>query len=162
MKLTELEAQPTLHVPIGPSGSGKTTLYNKIKNENPQVQQFSFDTLRHEWYDKDDYNRAWKMSTEDKEFSNKAQQVFKDLIKSGQDVFVDNTNLTPKSRRFWVDYAKRNGYRTVAYVFNVPVDELIARQDTRPDKKVPAAAVQQQASVVKAPLDGEFDEVRPV
>lgn len=155
--------QKILHVPIGPSGAGKSTLFRELSQQDPSLQPFSLDLLRHEFYDPDDYSKAWKMSTEDKNFSHKANQRFIEMVKSGKNIFVDNTNLTPKRRRFYIDQAKRHGYKTVAHVFsNVDLDTLIKRQETRSDKTVPEEAVRRQHTAMKEPLEGEFDEVKMV
>lgn len=163
MKLAEIkDARPRLIMAIGPSGSGKSTLFRKLKAENPNLEVFSLDLLRHEFYDPKDYARAWKMSVEDKTFLQRANQRFLELLKQRKDLFVDNTNLTPKSRKFYLEQAKNMGFKTIAYVFNVDLDTLIARQTTRGDKNVPAEAVRQQFSVMKRPVENEFDEVYEV
>lgn len=161
MKISEVISpnQPTLHIPVGPSGAGKSTLYRRLQAKNPELQLFSLDSLRHEWYDPKDYEKAWKASTEDREFANKANQRFVEMIKSGKDVYVDNTNLTPKRRRFYIDHARRNGYRVVAYTLPADLETLIARQKTRGDKNVPAEAVRQQYMSMKAPTNDEVDEI---
>lgn len=78
MKINEVISpnRPTLHVPVAPSGAGKTTLLRRLQAKNPDIQVFSLDLLRHEWYDPKDYTAAWKASSEDKEFANKANQRF--------------------------------------------------------------------------------------
>lgn len=159
MTLLELTSTPLLIVPIGPSGSGKSTLFNKLKEKVSNLDSFSFDTLRHEWYDRDNYERAWKASTEDSQFGAKAQQRFDQMLKTGRSIYLDNTNLTPKSRRQFIEKARARGYKSVAYVFNVDIDTLIARQTTRTDKTVPEQAVRQQFGAVKLPQPGEFDQV---
>lgn len=160
MKLNEAtENRPTLFVAIGASGSGKSTLFKKLEHKYPGLQSFSLDTLRHKFYDPDDYKKAWEASTKDSSFRSRANQEYIDLIDQKKDVFVDNTNLTPKARRFYIQEAKRRGYKTVGITFpDVDVDILIARQQTRGDKTVPADAVRQQWSVMKGPEAGEFDE----
>lgn len=159
MKLNEIFNQPTLFMPIGPSGAGKSTLFRKLKSENPALRSFSLDDLRHEWYDKDDYNKAWQAAANDKEFGQKANNRFIEMIKRKQDLFIDNTNLSPKRRKFYLDFARRNGYKTIGYVLDVPVETLIARQSTRTDKSVPEDAVRRQHQSMVRPRDGEFDEV---
>lgn len=160
MKLMEIkDTRPQLIMPIGPSGSGKTTLFQKLKAKNPNLEIFSLDLLRHEFYDPDDYARAWKMSVEDKTFLQRANERFLELLKRRKDLYIDNTNLTPRSRRFYLEQAKKMGYKTIAYVFDVDLDTLIARQTTRSDKNVPAEAVKQQFSVMKRPEENEFDEI---
>lgn len=163
MRLMEIVDQKVLHMPIGPSGAGKSTLFRELKQQDPSLQPFSLDLLRHEFYDPNDYSRAWKMSTEDKQFSNRANQRFVEMVKSGQNLFVDNTNLTPKRRKFYLQQAKKHGYKTVAHVFsNVDLDTLIQRQETRSDKTVPEEAVRRQFQAMKEPYEGEFDEVNIV
>jgi predicted kinase len=160
MKLFELTQKPTLWMPIAASGSGKSTYLKKLRETNPNILSFSFDDLRHEWYDKENYGRAFKLSIEDKGFNEKAYNVFRDMIKSGQDIFVDNTNLTAKRRKFYLDLARKHGYRTVGIEMPVPdVELLVARQKTRGDKNVKADAVRDQFSRLEPPQEGEFDEV---
>ena len=161
MKINEVISpnRPTLHVPVAPSGAGKTTLLRHLQAKKPDIQVFSLDLLRHEWYDPNNYAAAWQASTEDKEFANKANQRFMEMVSTKKDVFVDNTNLTPKRRRFYLDQARRHGYKTVAYLLPANLDTLIARQTTRKDKNVPADAVRQQYASLQTPTSGEFDEV---
>lgn len=158
MKIEDLK-QPTIYFPIGPSGSGKSTVYNKLKSKNPNLNVFSLDILRHEFYDKDNYAKAWKMSTEDEEFSNKANKRFFDELNKRKDLYIDNTNLSPKSRKFYLDHAKKKGYRTVAIVFNVDIETLVKRQTTRTDKSVPEEAVRRQHASMVLPQQSEFDIV---
>jgi predicted kinase len=162
MKLDEIATQRLLIVPIGPSGAGKSTLFNQLKQQHPDLVPYSFDSLRHEWYDPNDYSKAWKASTEDKSFFPRVKENFADLIRAGKSVYVDNTNLSPKARKFFVEKAKEAGYRTIAYVFDVDVDTLLQRQRTRPDKQVPDEAVRQHVAAMKPPTPGEFHEVRTV
>ena len=162
MKLHEFKnnaRQPVLYVPIGASGSGKSTYLKKLRDVDPDILSFSFDDLRHEWYDKEDYGRAWRLSTEDKEFNNKAYAVFREMIKSGHDIYVDNTNLTVKRRSFYIRLAKQNGYKTVGIEMPVDVETIVARQKTRGDKNVKEDAVRDQYARLQPPADGEFDDV---
>lgn len=164
MKFNEVYSpnRPTLHMPIAPSGAGKTSLLNRLQARNPNIQVFSLDLLRHEWYDPNDYAAAWKASTEDQDFANKANQRFIEMVKSGKDIYVDNTNLTPKRRRFYLDLARKHGYKTVAYLLPVDLKTLIARQATRGDKSVPEEAVRRQFMSLVTPTEGEFDEVQTI
>jgi len=151
--------KPKLYVAIGPSGSGKSTYFNKLKEKNPSLQHYSWDALRHEFYHPTDYKAAFDASTQDKEFMNRVNDRFHKMLEQQQDMFIDNINGSPKRRKYFIDAAKRAGYTTVAIVFNVPLETLIARQTTRGDKNVPEAAVRQQYNSMVRPLPGEFDEV---
>lgn len=106
------------------------------------------------------YARAWKMSTEDSQFGKKANDEYLRLLDEGIDLYVDNMNLSPKKRKWFLEQAKKRGYKTVAVVFpNVTLDVLLARQKTRGDKNVPEAAVRQQWMALKGPERGEFDTI---
>ena len=157
-----LEATPVLYMPIAPSGAGKTTYYRKLKQENPRLEMFSLDALRHKLYDPYDYDRAFQMSTEDPTFRDRANDTYLEMLKKKQDLFVDATNLTPEIRKFYLDGAKKLGYKTVGVVFSYDLDQLIARQKTRGDKDVPEIAVRRQASSLIGPGQGEFDEIQTV
>jgi predicted kinase len=151
--------KPIIYVAIGPSGSGKSTIYKKFKLANPNLNYFSWDRLRLDWYDSNNYDNAWKLANDDKSFGLKADIEFRDLLKQHQDIFVDNTNLSIKRRKSFIVPAKKLGYKTVAVVFDVPLNTLIARQLTRGDKYVPAEAVTRQFQSMQHPNGGEFDEV---
>ena len=160
MKLYEVSHQKTLYMPIAPSGAGKSTLFRKLKEQYPKLFSFSLDNLRHEFYDTEDYAKAFEASTRDKGFQQKANKRFLEMLATGSDIYVDNTNLSPKRRRFYLEQAKKRGYKTVAYTFNVDVDELIRRQSVRGDKNVPEDAVRRQHATLSEPLPDEFDEIR--
>lgn len=162
MKLKEVATQRYLIVPIGPSGSGKSTLFKVLQDQYPNLKSFSWDALRLEWYDPNDYTRAWELASKDKTFYDRANAMFRQMIKNGNNIYVDNVNISPKSRRQFVEAAKNAGYRTVAYVLKVDMDTLLKRQQTRPDKFVPVDAVRGQAKSLVPPVPGEFDEVHHV
>ena len=164
MKIADVTSpnQPTLFVPIGPSGSGKTTLYRRMKAKNIDMDCFSLDNLRMEWYNPDDYNDAWMKASKDKGFTNKANKRFIEMLKDGKDLCVDGTNLSPKKRRFFIEEAKKHNYKTVALVFNVDAETLESRRTSRDDKHVPANSVKDQIRAMVPPQRGEFDDVKDV
>ncbi len=149
-----------LWVLIGPSGSGKSTITERIikSNSDRPVRIHSMDTLRLNWYGSD-YSTAWLTSTRDTEFGSKVRNDFDQLLLDQCDIIVDNTNLTPKSRKRYVTEAKKRGYTTIGVVFNVPLPVLLERQRTRPDKTVPESAVIRQAQSLVLPNNDEFDVI---
>ncbi len=140
---------------IGPSGSGKSTI-SKILKQRENTVIYSWDALRLEMYDKE-YSTAFKMSCEDKEFNSKVMNIYYDLINHGKNIVIDNVNLTPKSRNKFLNYAKQNDYYTIGVLFDVPVNILIERQITRPDKTISERVVREQFDRLILPSDDEFD-----
>lgn len=153
------DKQPTIYIAIGASGSGKSTYLKKLRESNPDIKSFSFDDLRQEWYDKDNYGNAYTLSAQDGDFSKKCHAVFRDMIKHGGDIFVDNTNLTKHRRKFYLDLAKQYNYRTVGINMPVDVETIVARQHTRGDKNVKESAVRDQYARLEPAEASEFDEI---
>lgn len=152
----ELVGMPTVYMAIGAPGSGKSTFRQQYFSE---AVVHSMDTLRHEWYDAENYARAFELSTQDKDFSNKVQKHFVECLKTGKTVFVDNTNSSSKQRRRYILEAKKKGYRVVAILFPIALQTCIDRQQTRTDKSVPESAVQNIWNAISMPMIGEFDDI---
>lgn len=146
-------------MPIGPSGCGKSTLYNHLVNvQRGDVHSLSNDSMRVLLYG-DDYDNAWLAANNDKDFKHKVRAVFTSMLNDNNIIYLDNTNLSPKVRRFWLTEATRYSYLKVALVFDVDDETLLSRRVSRNDKTVPYSAVQQQLAALKQPVAGEFDHV---
>ncbi|MCK5017174.1 MAG: AAA family ATPase, partial [Candidatus Peribacteraceae bacterium] len=139
---------------IGASGTGKSTYRNSLED----FEIYSWDDLRLEFYSQD-YDEAFKLSTQDKNFGKKVNARFMELVKSGKNIYVDNVNVSKKRRAFFIREAKRKGYFTRAVVFPIELDVLIARQETRSDKTVPGGVVAGQYRAIQTPQFGEFDDI---
>lgn len=146
---------PKIIVPIAPSGAGKSTLAPMYKD----YEYYSWDALRLEWYDTDDYAKAFRAATKDTKFENKARKVFMDHLKAGRDIFVDNTNLTLKRRRSLLTEARRKGYYKIAVLLPIDLDTLLERRVTRDDKVIPVDSILRQYLSLSTPSYGEFDEI---
>jgi predicted kinase len=161
------EHVPSLWMPIAPSGAGKSTFLRQAQanaaNDGEQIDVFSLDLLRHEFYDADDYAKAYEGSVKDKSFELRANARFHQMAKeawaAGRHLYVDNTNLSAKRRGWYLRVAKKHGFHTVAVLMPVSLDTVLARQQTRGDKSVPESAVRQQYMSLQQPLVGEFDNV---
>lgn len=159
--------QPTLIMPIAPSGAGKSTYLKSIEATyhafGKELRVFSLDALRHEFYDVNDYAKAYQGSVEDKSFEARANARFHADIKHckeiGASLYVDNTNLSAKRRRWYLEIAKKHKFNTQAVLMPVDLDTVIKRQKTRGDKSVPVEAVKRQFYSLQAPMIGEFDQV---
>jgi predicted kinase len=150
-----IENQPTVVLTIGASGSGKSTLY---QTEYPDYVFHSWDIIRTREYG-DDYDLAVQRSMNDKQFVSKAHAEYSRLIKTGNNIFVDNTNTSAKRRRFFVDQARRNGYRVIAALLPSTLETVLDRQSTRAGKTVPVTVVQRQYFNTQMPQYGEFDDI---
>ena len=150
--------EPILYMPIGPSGCGKSTLFKQLKSAVDPLVCLSNDIMRCILYE-GDYKTCWAMSTADKQFKNKVRQAYDEMLEQKVNIYIDNTNLSPKVRRYWLIEAKKKGYRTIAVLFDVDVDTLLTRQQSRDDKTVPHSAIHEQRTALKPPIDGEFDYV---
>ena len=136
---------PLLVLPIGPSGSGKSTLFNRCLSDNPDVMQFSWDELRLTMYG-GTYEEAFAKYVVDEEaFNERAGALFKELVSSRRDVYVDNTNLDGVRFHGYVDTALNFGYDIIYVVFDAPIATLLERQNTRTDKTVPPSSIYKQA-----------------
>lgn len=152
-----------LYVLIGASGSGKTSYIKTFSN----ADVFSLDALRMEWYvegkkiptAEQSYDIAFRESCKDKCFKSNANQRFLEMIRSGNDIIVDNVNASKKSRRWYITEARKHGYKIVAVTFPVALQTVLDRQHSRPDKTVPDEAVRRQYMSISAPDYGEFDDV---
>jgi hypothetical protein len=111
---------PVLFMPIAPSGSGKTTMFESGEltriNTNDTLIIHSMDKIRTELYD-GTYEEAFLASTEDKEFSQKVRDDFIAAVKTGNNVFVDNTNLSKKRRRFYLFGLQCPNYGEFDFIF---------------------------------------------
>lgn len=155
-----------LYMPIGVSGCGKSTFLNSAKMNSilstdgvDELLYFSMDVLRHEWYDVDDYTNAFKLSCEDKEFKNKVNNVFVDMIKTGKSIYADNINISKKRRAQYIDLARKHGYKITAILIPVDLQTVLDRQSSRIDKSVPLDAVKQQYMQLSSPSLGEVDTI---
>lgn len=153
------DIQPILYLACGPSGSGKSTIAAKLQ-QHLDMNYFSWDALRLEWYNPDDYADAHEQSCRDKSFKTRLKYAFQNVLKEQKTLYIDNTNLTKKRRKEYIEAGKKFGYTVIGITFDVSLDTLIARQTIRGDKCVPEAVVIQQFKCYQYPtiLEG-FDSI---
>jgi len=163
--IDQKDGAPILYVAIGAPACGKSTFRRELSDD---TLIHNMDELRVEWYcaSREDgkitdemYDFAFKCSTEDKQFASKVNHHFIQLIKTGQNVYSDNTNASQKRRRFCVIEARKHGYKVVAVLFPTPLQTLLDRQKTRTDKTIPGFAVKRIWDAISQPQIGEFDEI---
>ncbi len=158
---------PIMYMPIGVSGSGKSTLFNSETMQcvfdtdgvDGEILHFSMDKFRHEWYDVDDYRKAYAAACEDPDFKNRVNAEFAKMVKTGKTIFADNINVSKKRRAQYIQLARKYGYRVKAILLHVDLQTVIDRQESRLDKSVPADAVKQQYMCLSLPSIGEVDNI---
>ena len=148
-----------LYMPIAASNSGKSTWINGL-NFNGHIH--SWDQFRFDWYDPNDYRNAFTLSCADDKFADKARKIFIDQVRSGEDIIVDNTNLRPKQRLFFIDAARQRGYRVNAVLFPVSIQIILERSRTRTHQHVPEDVVLRQYMSLIPPSYGEFDNIEVI
>lgn len=163
----------TAYILIGPSGSGKSTWTNSRARSCDKL--VSLDEWRHDFYEEHvgavgERTKAYYDVVKDHAFGNDAafRKWYEPRLKAiletcrlgGVDVYFDNTNLSRKFRASWVQAARNHGMRVVGVEFWNPLQTVLDRQQTRPDKTVPYGAVKQQYfAQTCAWLGSEVDEV---
>ena len=92
------------------------------------------------------------------------QQVIAQTLAAGGSVAVDNTSPTPASRAPLIALGRQHGARVVAYFFESPVKDAVARNRLREGKaRVPDVAIYATAKKLVPPSFSEgFDEVRVI
>lgn len=143
---------------IGASGSGKSTLA-KVISEKTGAVIYSWDDLRHRWYDDEDYSMAFQMSCEDPDFYGKAIREFRNLLEQRVDIVIDNINTNPKARKRFTKLLDKDLYTTIGVVFDNPLSVLQERQQLRSDKTVPDHVVKHQYITTVRPDLNELDQV---
>lgn len=155
----------TAYFPIAPSGAGKSTFLKQLREQNADrnIRVFSLDLLRHEFYHPTDYKLAYEGAVNDKSFEARANARFhadvKAAVEDGSDLYIDNTNLSAKRRKWYLQIVKKHGFNTTAVTMPISLQEVLDRQKTRGDKVVPHAAVIQQYKSLQLPMIGEFDKI---
>lgn len=92
------------------------------------------------------------------------RRMIEDALAAGRSVAVDNTNPTPLVRAPLIELGRRYGARVIAYFFEIPVKEAVARNRLREGKaRVPDVVIYVTARKIVPPtFDEGFDELRVI
>lgn len=125
---------------VGIPGCGKSTF---ALNRFPKHKRISLDIVH-------------SRTKEDEELAK--------CIAADQDIVIDNTNTTIRSRAKYIELAKAYGAKIRAVYFNCPVDLALQRNALRSGKeKVPVAAVRFYNKILRPPTAEEgFDSVEVI
>ena len=153
---------------IGPPGVGKSSA--RVLFEEYTV--FNLDDLRVQYYRdnhpdavdedvKEQYSKAFFYATENEALF-KAYSMAKavEMFSTKKKVLMDNTNVSIKSRRPYLELAKQKKFFTTAIYIPASLRLLKERNETRPDKKLPWSALDNLHYAVALPSrGGEFHSV---
>lgn len=89
------------------------------------------------------------------------EQLLAACLAAGQSFVVDNTNPQAGDRAKYIGPARANGFRVIAYFFDVPLRDAMRRNHERKLlKKIPAVAVAGTHKKLERPRKDEgFDEI---
>ena len=142
-----------IHMMIGLPNSGKSTY---IK-ENFNLPVLSRDEIVMELGNGLSYNEAWEKVNQ-----NEVNKIFdqrKKEFKKYNEFVLDLTNLSWKSRKQWFNYYK--DYNFKLYVFLIPYDMIIDRNNKREGKHIPEKVIIDMMKRFELPLweEGNIAEI---
>ena len=146
---------------VGLQASGKSTYVNKYLKEYEIISNDYYT----EMYAKKKnmtYTEAWNEMDYDKDIKYKSMKQFNKAVKAGKNIVIDNTNMTKKSRQYYIDNIPKN-YKKIAILFKIPEKELKKRLEKRgkeTGKVIPWKVIENMKAKYEPPKKGEFDEIR--
>jgi len=145
-------------VTVSPPGGGKSTWAKNVIAGNKDIVLICPDTIRGE-LSGDESNQA----VSGRAFS-LARERMEDALKNGKSVIIDATNMYKKSRKDWINIAKKYSAKAIAVVFEVSEATAIERNAKRASgggRNVPTHVIQSFISRYERPSQSEgFDEVK--
>lgn len=147
------------YILVGVSGSGKSTAVRQLTErsyvsfEDPRVSTFSLDAVRLAFYaeafpdagfqsERERYAAAFEHSnTDSKGFTQAVNEAWQAMLLHSTVLFVDNTNLSRKSRTRWIQEARAKGFEIWGVEMMTSIATVVERQKTRSDKAVPESTV---------------------
>lgn len=118
---------------IGASSSGKSTWVKDFVKLNPNYVELNRDEVRFDLFC--DGLRDWTKYKFNKKnegiVTEHIDEMAKDSVNSGANIVVSDTNLSPKIREKWKDFAKSNDYIYEEKLFPCKWEELVKRNAQR-------------------------------
>lgn len=142
---------PILTIMCGPAGCGKSTYALGIKRDTDAII-ISSDKLRG-IIGKDENDQSVSGIV-----FGTMRSMAEYLLKDGLSVIIDATNITPKSRKDFIEIGRRLKVRIIAYHFNFPLS-LIKEQNLKRERQVPEEVIDRMFSTFEPPTLQEVDDV---
>lgn len=119
-----------IHATLGLPGSGKTTYALNYIEEHGGVRA-NRDEIRFELFGK-----YWGKGVDEKKVSLRQDEIVAEALANGDDVWIDDTNLSPKAKDHVARLAEEHGVEVIWHDFlDVPITECIAN-DLKRDRSV--------------------------
>jgi predicted kinase len=151
---TKIIPDKEITVLVGLPRSGKSTYCKTLKNVD-DIVVISRDNILMEYAkDGETYSEVWKKLTDEdqKNIDKELQKRYNTAIKSGDNIIIDMTNMSKKSRKKWL--ANARGYFKKCVVFPTGIDTCNSRNT--PDKNIPLEILESMAKRFVVPLYDEF------
>jgi protein phosphatase len=133
---------------VGVSGSGKSTF---AKQHFRPTEIVSSDNYRAVVADDENDQQATKDAFE------LVHQVVEKRLKRGLLTVIDATNVKISDRRRFLEQAQNANYQAIAIIFDLPIDELRQRLQTRPDRDFdPNVLIRQQTRLHQSTEAGQL------
>lgn len=125
----------TAYMLIGLPYSGKSTFIKEIFNEDIPVVSSDRIIEKEAFVTGEHYNKIFSSFIEKATVISNIQ--FLQLVLNDKDMIIDKTNLSEKSRKFFIKTLNESGYKVIGIVFNnVSILELERRMTLRTDKRI--------------------------
>jgi len=130
-----------IYVLVGLPGIGKSTWLNEFLNENPNFTVASSDNYIEEKCKQDGITYDEGFSKYIKEADKNYKKDLITLLENGQDIIVDRTNLSDKSRAKILNRVPE-GYTKTIVMFDISEEEHNKRLNERSGKTLPDKVLQ--------------------
>lgn len=117
---------------IGASSSGKSIWAEQYAEENDYVN-INRDDIRFSLFTDGErnWNRYKFSNSNERRVTAVAEQIAFDASVAGQSIIISDTNINPKIRKKWEDWAKENGYKYSEVLFECNWQTLVKRNAQR-------------------------------
>lgn len=144
------------YILIGAPGSGKSTWGKQLAEKNANVVRLCPDDFRAKfgWGEGDQSVSAQAFAA--------TRNGMDEALRNGKDVLIDATNMYRKTRKDFVNIAKKHGATTVAVVFEAEKSLLLERNAKRGSeggRNVPEDVIDRMLGKYERPNELEFDQV---
>lgn len=161
--------QPYFWMLIGAPASGKTTYRNRLiaNSRVPKVVLSTDDKIeacRVAWSEADGRALSYAEAFDGVDMQCLEDEMREEMIAAvaaRQDIMLDRTNLTFKSRARWLSLLTPDYYRfgVVCELPRTELDRRLAQREVMEGKSIPAQAIDDMLATYQRPVVGEFDSV---